>query len=323
MTGQLGQPIDFSAVFYDLDGQPRTDLTVNVIVENTDGTILIPSTSAPRLGIRYTYPLPGASVVTYGYYTAKFTPTDITNVTPPIGIVTENVVQWVGNLDVAVSSRLATAGYTAPDNTTIGTINTNLTALINRVGAFTGTGVNTILGFFKALMGSAASTPSDVGGTFSAATDSTEAIRDEVSAIRSRTDLFTSNTIPAISSPFVDETSTIYVAWGGDYVNGSPLGAFDIGSVVDDLDLVGILSITLSVKRQDARQGSKPLLQIEGAAISATSARFAPTAAASQTTALPPGTYLFDCWAWNGTYNTPFRTGTYVVTGTVTPPTTT
>lgn len=64
------------------------------------------------------------------------------------------------------------------NETKIDTLTTNLTTLINRVGTFTGSGVNTVLGFFKALMSSAAATPSDVGGTFSAATDSTEAIRD-------------------------------------------------------------------------------------------------------------------------------------------------
>lgn len=49
-----------------------------------------------------------------------------------------------------------------------------------RIGSFTGTGVNTILGFFRALMRKDGSitTPSDVGGAFVHATDSLEAIRD-------------------------------------------------------------------------------------------------------------------------------------------------
>lgn len=82
------------------------------------------------------------------------------------------------NLDTTVSSRLATAGYTAPDNATIGIISTNVTSLLNRIGAFTGSGVNTILGMFRALLSKTATTPSDVGGTFDPSTDSTEAIRD-------------------------------------------------------------------------------------------------------------------------------------------------
>lgn len=53
-------------------------------------------------------------------------------------------------------------------------------SILARIGAFTGTGVNTILGFFRALLRSDASitTPSDVGGTYTHTTDSTQAIRD-------------------------------------------------------------------------------------------------------------------------------------------------
>ena len=55
----------------------------------------------------------------------------------------------------------------------------NQTTLLNRIGAFTGTGLNTILGFLKALMSKAGGlTPSDVGGTYDNTTDSVEAIRD-------------------------------------------------------------------------------------------------------------------------------------------------
>lgn len=54
----------------------------------------------------------------------------------------------------------------------------NQTTILNRLGAWTGSGVNTVLGAFKALLSKTASTPSDIGGTFAAADDSTEAIRD-------------------------------------------------------------------------------------------------------------------------------------------------
>ena len=54
----------------------------------------------------------------------------------------------------------------------------NQTTMLNRIGAFTGTGINTILGFFKALLSKTADTPSDIGGDFLASTDSVEAIRD-------------------------------------------------------------------------------------------------------------------------------------------------
>jgi cell division protein ZapA (FtsZ GTPase activity inhibitor) len=53
-----------------------------------------------------------------------------------------------------------------------------LTTILNRIGAFTGSGVNTILGFFKALAKKDASNPSDLGGTYTAANDSLEALRE-------------------------------------------------------------------------------------------------------------------------------------------------
>ena len=61
--------------------------------------------------------------------------------------------------------------------TDIGTVVDEITA---KLGAFTATGVNTVLGFFRALMRKDGSitTPSDVGGNYTHTTDSTEAIRD-------------------------------------------------------------------------------------------------------------------------------------------------
>lgn len=50
----------------------------------------------------------------------------------------------------------------------------DMDAILARIGAFTGSGVNTILGFFKALFSSDASTPSDIGGTYDPATMSLE-----------------------------------------------------------------------------------------------------------------------------------------------------
>lgn len=86
----------------------------------------------------------------------------------------------MGRIDVAISTRLATAGYTAPDNAGISTAATNTATILSRIGAFAGSGINTILGFFQALFRSDASAPSDVGGTFDPATDSVEAIRNNM-----------------------------------------------------------------------------------------------------------------------------------------------
>lgn len=53
-----------------------------------------------------------------------------------------------------------------------------LSAILAKLGAWTGTGVNTILGAFKAVLSKVAAMPSDIGGTGDPVTDSLEAIRD-------------------------------------------------------------------------------------------------------------------------------------------------
>jgi len=53
----------------------------------------------------------------------------------------------------------------------------------HRLGAWTGTGVNTLLGAFKALLSKAAALPSDITGTGDPATDSVEALAEAIAAI--------------------------------------------------------------------------------------------------------------------------------------------
>ena len=90
--------------------------------------------------------------------------------------------------------------------------------IYNRIGAFTGTGVNTILGFFKALLNKDAATPSDIGGTFDPSTDSTEAIADRLSAVGGLTGIHTvtiqfyrtatTTPIPDVAADVYDSTET-------------------------------------------------------------------------------------------------------------------
>lgn len=100
------------------------------------------------------------------------------------GNVGGNVTGSVGSLatqakaDVNAEADTAIADAALATAANLSTVSSNVSTLLSRLGAFTGSGVNTILGFFKALLSKAASTPSDVGGTFDASTDSTEAIRD-------------------------------------------------------------------------------------------------------------------------------------------------
>lgn len=58
---------------------------------------------------------------------------------------------------------------------------TALATIQNRMGAWTGSGINTVLGAFQALFRkSGIAAPTDIGGTFSPATDSVEAIKDRL-----------------------------------------------------------------------------------------------------------------------------------------------
>jgi hypothetical protein len=54
-----------------------------------------------------------------------------------------------------------------------------VTSVLNRLGSFAGSGMNTVLGFLRAMLRrDVGPAPSDVGGAFDPATDSLEAIRD-------------------------------------------------------------------------------------------------------------------------------------------------
>lgn len=58
----------------------------------------------------------------------------------------------------------------------------NQTTILNRLGAWTGSAANTVLGAIRALASKTATLPSDIGGTFDPATDSIEAISESIAA---------------------------------------------------------------------------------------------------------------------------------------------
>lgn len=117
------------------------------------------------------------------------------------------------NLDALISSRLASAGYTAPDNAGISTAATQAAAgatsaataatqattaatntgtILARLGAWTGTGLNTILGAFRAMWNKTAGlTPSDLtsgidaGDQGDSTTESLKALRAKINTISS------------------------------------------------------------------------------------------------------------------------------------------
>jgi hypothetical protein len=93
---------------------------------------------------------------------------------------------------------------------------TRLATLTNRLGAFTGTGVNTVLGLFKALARKDATLPTDIGGTFAVATDSLEAQAETVAAIKAQTDRITGATIYA-NNPVSADGGTLTLVTDNDY----------------------------------------------------------------------------------------------------------
>lgn len=86
--------------------------------------------------------------------------------------------------DSVTSTALATSAVTEiqsglATSSALSTLQTDVTTVLARLGAFAGSGLNTVLGFFRALMRKdAALTPSDVGGTYDNTTDSNEAVKD-------------------------------------------------------------------------------------------------------------------------------------------------
>lgn len=166
MLEQVSTAITFYCFFYDsTNNVGKTGLTVTVDVwRGSDASQLINDGSATEIGGGfYKYQLAAGSTATESEYVIVFmtTNTDVSQrQIPALWAVGKAGIE---NLDATISSRGTSA---------------NQTTILARLGSFTGSGVNTILGFLKALMSKAASTPSDVGGTFSAATDSTEALRD-------------------------------------------------------------------------------------------------------------------------------------------------
>jgi hypothetical protein len=103
-----------------------------------------------------------------GFITSVATAVNVTNAPPDSSGVS------------TLLSRLTSLRATYIDNLSAGAVAlASATAtIIASIGAFTGGGVNNILGFFKALMRTDGSNPSDLGGTYDPTTDSLQAFRD-------------------------------------------------------------------------------------------------------------------------------------------------
>jgi hypothetical protein len=161
------------------------------------------------------------------------------------------------NLDATISSRLASASYTAPDNATISTLSTNVSTLLGRLGAFTGSGVNTVLGMLKALGSKSATTPTDMGGTYDASTDSQEAAIDN--AVGGAT--------PAQLWSYASRTLTQSASQVNAAVSGSDITILRGDRVTVNLtgigSLVGRTKLWITVKWSTSQSDGEAVIQAE------------------------------------------------------------
>jgi hypothetical protein len=238
MIERIGQAIVFEA-FYTASKLGVAELTVTVDVYDPAGTKIVSAAATTALGGGwYYYTLASGSVTTAGRYRAIFTTATTTVDQRDIPALIWVGTSGVENLDASVNAvkaktdnlpaapaavgsamtltsaydaaktALPASSYTAPDNASALTAATNSTTLLARLGAFTGTGVNTVLGFLKAALSKSATLPTDIGGTFTPTTDSTEALAEAAAAIAAKTALIGTATVTATAS-IVDDILTI------------------------------------------------------------------------------------------------------------------
>ena len=104
--------------------------------------------------------------------------------TTPVDLKADTITAAKFDESTAFPIKSADTGATAvarigTGSDTLKSLSDKSDSVLARLGTWAGTGVNTVLGAFKALLSKAATLPTDIGGTFDPATDSTEAIRDQ------------------------------------------------------------------------------------------------------------------------------------------------
>jgi hypothetical protein len=145
----------------------------------------------------------------------------------------------------------------------------NQTTILNRLGSWTGSGLNTILGAFRALAGKAASlTPTDIssGTTFDNTTDSLEAIRDRGDAAWAPGEAGSGDASQSTLLAVQDQVEAIAGTLGGTSINVTNRVA-DGGSMVlytgDDMRVRSGTSVTVTIS--DAAGGIYSRLSAIGA----------------------------------------------------------
>lgn len=221
-----------------------------------------------------------------------------------------------------------------------------VTALVNRLGGWAGEGVNTVLGAFRALLRKDATLPSDIGGTFSPATDSVEAVQEKLAAVEEDT----GTTLPAAISAIeagsggdataenqvailaalragavtvesaVTEGLDIEVVQYDDYLtaNGRQLSWSNAAGDWAGGDLT-TATVTFAIKTKDGTA----VLSKSGAIVTATGTQVVTVDLTSANTALltkPGNQYRYQLLITKSTYRETEVTGNVIVTASLSPP---
>jgi hypothetical protein len=139
------------------------------------------------------------------------------------GAVRAELTTELARIDVATSTRLATASYTAPDNATISTINTNVNTLLSRVTETLFSGITSLGKWLGAIAGKTAdaATRAEInattaGATYNETTDSLQAQKDTESGTGTVVDanIVSANGLPVLTGQF-----NFAVSAGGRMIN--------------------------------------------------------------------------------------------------------
>ena len=122
MIDQIGKSLPIRA-FYTTGKLGRTGLTVTVTVIAPDNTVLVLDAATVEIGWGlYGYTLDAVYVTTAGQYVALFYTADTTVNMQSMPTEWTVGTPWVQYIDAEISSRLASAGYSAPNNSGINSI---------------------------------------------------------------------------------------------------------------------------------------------------------------------------------------------------------
>lgn len=156
-------------------GKLSTGLTVYATIRAAAGTIWNGSSLEAITAANWTtYAVTMTEESTTGYYMGTF-PSSLS-----AGIYNVDIFQKLGGSAATTDTLVGQAviDWTGSTEALTSSVQSTTNTLSSKLGAFTGTGTNSVFGFIRALVRSDLTAPSDIGGTFDPFTDSIQAIRD-------------------------------------------------------------------------------------------------------------------------------------------------